>query len=232
MLNFDFPDNLILGISEKSQGNMRVFRKKDHADTIHNREVFFSPLNKKVIAADLVHGNRVVRVDDATDDIIASCDALVTNNPELVLSITVADCLPVYFYDQENKVVGLAHAGWRGVESGIVKEVVKIFKNNYGSLASDISVFIGPHIGACHFEVGDEVVEKFSLWSEFILEREGKTFIDLAGIIKRQLLDVGLVDVSISSECTYCLRHKYFSYRRDNPVLDNLEVVTAYIGLK
>ena len=157
-----------------------------------------------------------------------------TDNPELILSITVADCLPVYFFDQKNKVVGIAHAGWRGVENGIVKEVIGMLKDDYRSSASDISVFVGPHIGACHFAVGNEVADKFFAWPDCIISREGKSYIDLAGVVRKQLASVGVLGekINISPECTYCLPEKFFSYRRDNPGLDKLEVMTAYIGLK
>jgi len=233
MLDFNSSANLILGISDKSQGNMRLFRQNDNPIMGHNREMFFNSFDKRVVAADLVHGNKVEVVGDQTvGNIITGCDALVTASPNLILSITVADCLPVYFYDRIKKVVGLAHAGWRGVENKISQEVVKIFGQNYNSNQSDLEVFIGPHIGVCHFEVQKDVLEKFSLWPDFAVKRAGKTFIDLAGIVKRQLLDIGVANINISSECTYCLKDKYFSFRRDNPGEDNLEVMAAYIGLK
>jgi len=229
-----FNSNLIGGISGKRQGNMRVFLIGAHPETQHNREVFFSPFNKKVIAADLVHGRRVVVVDDSSADIVSTCDALITASPKLMLSITVADCLPVYFYDPKKKVLGLAHAGWRGVEANIVSEVVLSLKKNYGSDQSDLEVYIGPHIGVCHFEVGEEVAVKFSAYPEAILRRDGKIYIDLAKIVRVQLLAASVREknIELSSECTYCTCDKYFSYRRDNPGLDKLEVMVAYLGLK
>ena len=213
---------------------MRLFSDKNDPLAEHNREVFFDQFNKKTIAAKLVHGNRVTIVDNNSAAAVEGSDALVTDDSNLVLSITVADCLPLYFYDPTKKVIGLAHAGWRGVENRISLEVVKTFEQNYHSVKSDIQVFIGPHIGACHFEVRDDVAKKFLSWPEFITERAGKIFIDLAGIVRQQLLDFGvpIENINISSECTYCLSDKYFSFRRDNPGEDNMEVMTAYIGLK
>jgi hypothetical protein len=176
----------------------------------------------------------VAIVDNNSLEIIKDHDALITDDPNLILSITVADCLPLYFYDPIKKVIGLAHAGWRGVENGISLETVKAFEQNYHSAKFDIQVFIGPHIGACHFEVRGDVAEKFSSWPEFIIFRGEKTFIDLAGIVKKQLLAGGLLkkNINVGPECTYCLPDKYFSFRRDNPGEDQMEVMTAYIGLK
>ncbi|MFA4942577.1 MAG: peptidoglycan editing factor PgeF [Patescibacteria group bacterium] len=223
MLNFDSNNDLILGISDRSCGNLRVFSAPE------NRAKFFSSFNKRIIAADLVHGDQVVIVDNNSDDIVSG-DALITNNPNIILSITVADCLPVYFYDRVRKVIGLAHAGWHGVEDEIAVKVVKLLQDKYGSLNSDIAIFIGPHIGACHFEVQSDLIQKFSSYPEFIISQSGKTFIDLAGIVSKQLMAIGLSDISVSSECTYCLPDKYFSFRRDKP--KDLEVMAAYIGLK
>lgn len=235
MFNFESSDNIILGISNRYQGNMRVFVKKDHLDTIRNREVFFAPFDKRVIAADLVHGKRVVAIKEGNqEDIIRSCDALVTDRSDYLLTITAADCLPIYFLDRTKRIVGLAHAGWRGVLEGVAGETVSVFEKEFGSLRSDIEVFIGPHIGVCHFEVQTEVADKFSPYPEAVIRREGKLFVDLALVIKQQLLAFGLQsgNINISPECTFCLKDKYFSFRRDNPGLDDLEVMVAYIGLK
>lgn len=235
MFDFESSDNIILGISNRYQGNMRVFVKKDHPDTISNREKFFAPFSKQVVAADLVHGNKVVMIEEGNqDDIILACDALVTDCSDYLLTITVADCLPVYFLDRVKRIVGIAHAGWRGVIGGVANEVATVFEKKYGSLRSDIEVFIGPHIGVCHFEVQNDVADKFSPYPETVVRREGKTFVDLAQVIKQQLVSSGLSsgNINISPECTFCLKDKYFSFRRDDPGLDNLEVMTAYIGLK
>jgi YfiH family protein len=234
MLNFDSNENLIIGISDKSWGNMRVFLNSKNLVTEKNRRIFFAPFHKKVIAADLIHGNRVVVADNSSAEIVKACDALITNNPNLILSITVADCLPIYFYDPIKKVVAIAHAGWRGVENEIAREVVKVFAKKYDSDSKDILAFIGPHIGACHFEVQRDVADKFLFYKNHITNKEEGTYIDLGQIVLEQLVKAGLLaeNINLSSECTYCLHSKYFSFRRDNPGLDNLEVMTAYIGLR
>ncbi len=235
MLDYNSTANLILGISQRSQGNLRVFLHDDQPEVRLNREKFFASCQKRVIAADLVHGNQVFVVNDETvDDIIVGCDALVTNNPKFILSITVADCLPLYFFDPAQKAVGIAHTGWRGVENQIAPMTVKSLQENYNSHPADIEVFVGPHIGVCHFEVQADLVAAFSGWPEFVHNQSGKNCIDLAEIVKQQLMAAGVLEknINLSPECTYCLSDKYFSYRRDKPPLAELKVMAAYIGLK
>ncbi len=225
-MNFTGNQNLYIGISEKKDGPMK--------NSSANRLLFFKNHNldnKIIVAAGLVHENKVVVVDDINEsESILDCDALITNQTKYLLTVTIADCLPIYFYDKNKKVIALAHAGWRGVVSKIAEEVIKVFISHCHSNPNDIEVFIGPHIKDCHFEVKDDVASQFKI-SDFI-HREGKIYINLAKIVKDQLLqsNINNNNISISEECTYCLNDRYFSYRRDNP--QELETMIAYMGLK
>ncbi|MEI7451696.1 MAG: peptidoglycan editing factor PgeF [Candidatus Falkowbacteria bacterium] len=216
---------LHLGLSTKSDGSMK--------NAPENRAAFFESQNlgeKIIIFADLAHTDKVIIVDDVAENkIIPNYDALITSDPKQILALTVADCLPIYFYDEAKKVIALAHAGWRGVASEIVKNVVSMMNEHYNSNPSDIVVFIGPHIHDCHFEIGEELVEKFSAKS--IIHRDGQIFVDLAKEVSAQLVASGILPnkIEVSAECTYCLRDKYFSFRRDKP--EQLETMVAYIGL-
>jgi len=225
-MNFTNNKNLYIGISDKKDASMK--------NSLENRLLFFKNQNldhKIIVSAGLVHRNRVVIVDDINEtQSIPDCDALITNQSKYLLAITVADCLPIYFYDKNKKIIALAHAGWRGVVSNIAQEVINVFISHYNSNPSDIEVFIGPHIKGCHFEVKDDVSSQFMAQDSII--RNKKTYINLAKTVKGQLSELGLNDdnIRITEECTYCLSDKYFSYRRDNP--KELEVMLAYISLK
>ena len=207
-------NDIILGLSDKKDGPMKF--------SVGNRFLFFQNkglTDKKIVSAGLVHQNRVVKVDDVSESmIIPDCDALITDNPHLLLTVTVADCLPIYFYDDSKKVVAIAHAGWRGVVLEIAKEVVRAFVDNYRSTLSDIKVFVGPHLRDCHFEVKDDVASYFP--AETIV-RDDKIYVDI-GVLAD--------NIKISLDCTYCLENRYFSFRRDNP--QDLETMIAYIALK
>jgi len=220
--------NLKYGLSEKQDGSMKVFANGDNKG---NRQKYFTDHQiNNIVAAELVHGNFVysANVNDA-GKIIPNTDALATGQSNLFLSITVADCFPVYLFDPKTKIIALAHAGWRGIAAGIVKntldEMVKI-----GGSPADFLCAIGLGIQQHHFEVRDDIIDKFSKYP-LRIKHGGKAMIDLPGIIKDQLLDFGLIDgnIEVSGECTYCLKDKYFSYRRDHP--KNIEAMAAYIGM-
>ena len=225
-MNFNDLQNLYLGISKKQDASMK--------NDFKNRLSFFKNKgldDKVIISANLVHKDQVVIVDEIkeNEDILA-CDALITNNKKQLLSLTVADCLPIYFYDQEKQVVALAHAGWRGVVANIAKGVVDKFINHYQSHPENILVFIGPHIQKCHFEVNDDVSSQFA--EKYLVKREDKIYIDLSQVVFDQLLSSGLssYNIKISDDCKFCLDKDYFSYRRDKP--EELETMIAYLGLK
>jgi len=225
-MNLTDNQNIYLGISEKKDGPMK--------NSLENRFLFFKnkKLDKKIIiSAGLNHENKVVVIDNLDEStIIPNCDALITNQDKYLLTITVADCLPIYFYDKNKKVIALAHAGWRGVVSEIATEVIKSLVGNYGSSPKDIEVFIGPHIQNCHFEVKNDVMSQFKT-SDSVIQDE-KIYINLSRVVKNQLIESGIAknNIDISPDCTYCLNDKYFSFRRDNP--KELETMIAYIGLK
>lgn len=224
----DFLDNknLLIGISEKKDGPMK--------DSSENRLRFFKKQgldNKIIVSAGLAHKNKVIIIDNISkSETIPDCDALITDRPNYFLAITVADCLPIYFYDRNKKVIAIAHAGWRGVVSKIAGGVIDKFISRYYSDLRDIEVFIGPHLKDCHFEVKNDVASQFKV-SDYIV-RDKKIYINLAAAVKNQLVEAGVSshNIKISSECTYCLPNKYFSFRRDKP--KEIEAMIAYIGLK
>jgi len=217
--------DIYLGISEKADGPMK--------NSPANRQAFLKHKNldkKIIVSAGLIHGNKVTAINGLSHDLaIPNCDALITNDRRYLLAITVADCLPLYFYDSKKQVVAIAHAGWRGVVAQIAKEVIDAFINNYGSNLRDIEVFIGPHIKDCHFEVKSDVAVRFN--AQYVAVRNGRIYINLAGVVCDQLIQLGLSSdrILISSDCTYCRSDRYFSWRRDQP--QELKTMLAYIGL-
>lgn len=174
------------------------------------------------------HSSRVFNYGaDRTEGVIISADGLISKLRNVVLTVSVADCFPVYFFDPKTATVGLAHCGWRGIEKKLPAKVASRITANQ----SDLLVGIGPGIQSCHFEVQSDLLEKFSDYPEAILKRGHKSFIDLSKIIRSQLLALGLKPENIENfgECTYCQKDKYFSFRRDKPVVTR--TVVAYIGL-
>ncbi|MSR78084.1 MAG: laccase domain-containing protein, partial [Candidatus Omnitrophica bacterium] len=104
-----------------------------------------------------VHGNEIVEVDEKTSDTSSlQADGLITSVPGFGIGIRTADCLPVFFASSDQTVIGLAHAGWRGLHQGILEKMVKLFRGSYFIEAATIRILIGPAIRSCCYEVGEE----------------------------------------------------------------------------
>lgn len=146
------------------------------------------------------------------------CDSFITDRPDVVLSIEVADCIPIFLYDRTRDAVGLVHAGWRGTASGITGKTVSEMVRRFGSQIEEIEAFLGPSIRACCYEMKGDVARVFS--DQFVTKREGnKIFLDLAAANRHQLESSGLAPESIGddSRCTFCDGAEFHSYRRDGP---------------
>ena len=145
---------------------------------------------------------------------IAATDALISNSNSIVLSIQVADCIPLFLADPLNGIIGLVHAGWRGIEKRIISDTVNIMVQKGGS-RKGIIAFMGPSIRQCCFEIGPEVSKKFPI-DCLINGNQDRSFLDLQQVATNQLIDSQVLDKNIlsSEECTKCNPDKYFSYRR------------------
>ncbi|HET6370815.1 MAG TPA: peptidoglycan editing factor PgeF [Nitrospiria bacterium] len=176
-----------------------------------------------------VHGDRVVQVTrDGSGagsaagplQVLEEGDALVTDHPGVVLAVSTADCVPLLFFESRARVIGAAHAGWRGTMKGIASRVVASLAEMYGTSPEAIRVAIGPRIGPCCFEVGEEVLSQISAdhYDEVVSRptRE-RAFLDLAELNRLQLTEAGVPPeaIHIAALCTACHPDRFFSYRRD-----------------
>ena len=135
-------------------------------------------------------------------------DASITRKPGRVLAIMVADCLPVVFTSRGGDIVGIAHAGWRGLADGVLSSTVIALG------AGSMLAWVGPAIGPCHYTVGEDVRARFSSATGFAEGSEGKFSMDLYAIANEQLQALD-VEVFGGGLCTYCDSSRFFSYRRD-----------------
>lgn len=208
---------IIKGVSTRQDGSMYVSPTQGEG-SIH-RERFLASIGlteKRLIIAELVHGSEVAVVDWNSPRVMPKTDALITRETGIALAFTVADCFPVFFEDRETGVIALAHAGWRGIVAGIIpKTIAKLV--GIGCLTQGISVTLGPGICTQHFEIQSDVLPHFEPYADLVTRTDG-LHADLKGIIRQQLLEVGMQNNQITdtNECTYCLPEKYFSYRRDH----------------
>jgi len=146
-------------------------------------------------------------------------DALVSDDPGRALGIRVADCAPVLVAAGDGGVVGVAHAGWRGVIGGVVVNTVERLA---GMGATGLIAAIGPCIGAGHFEVGDEVAAEFErvfgARAPVAPAGKGKALVDLKAAIRMQLEGAGVARVDVSDRCTFRDAAEFYSHRREKGV--------------
>lgn len=112
-------------------------------------------VNAKQIHSDIIH------VIDQVPKSQLTCDGLITNAPNIVIGVSVADCVPILIADVKKRAVGAFHAGWRGTVKRIVEKGIGMMQLQYGSDPSDLRAAIGPCIGQCCYAVGDEVIDEF-----------------------------------------------------------------------
>ncbi|CAM5217481.1 Purine nucleoside phosphorylase OS=Castellaniella defragrans OX=75697 GN=HNR28_001192 PE=3 SV=1 [Castellaniella defragrans] len=169
-----------------------------------------------------VHGTQVCEAD--ADGIwrargVPCADAAVTEVRGRPLAIMTADCLPVVLADGAGTVLGVAHAGWRGLAAGVLENTVAALRRRVPR-AAGWRAWLGPAIGQAAFEVGDEVYEAFvdqDPAAAACFERWPHTdrwHADLAGLARLRLVRAGVSRVESSGECTYRQADRYFSYRR------------------
>ena len=167
-----------------------------------------------------VHSAKAVTVTAPfAEDQRPEADALVTDRPEIALGVSTADCVPVLLADSEARVIGAAHAGWRGALDGILQATVAAMEA-LGARPGSIAAGIGPAICQRSYEVGPEFPAPFLAQDESNAElfcparREGHFFFDLKAYVARRLAHLGLAAVE-ALPCDTCSEEaRFFSYRR------------------
>ena len=226
-----FPEVFAV-MSEKVDGSMKIVEDEVIGkQNQQNREVFFRKIGidgESVVIGNLVHGSNTEVVSSSEQKIVPKTDSLVTTEKNIFLAITIADCVPVFFYEKEQGIVALAHAGWRGIAENILENTANKISQLGGNI-ENLHIALGSGINKCHFEIKDDVLDKFANYKDFILKKDGKIFMNLKGIIKRQLLALGVKEENIENDsvCTYCSEN-LFSFRRDKPAIT--EAMVAMIG--
>ena len=149
---------------------------------------------------------------------LSECDALITNEPGVALYVSTADCTPILLHDPVTGAVGAAHAGWRSTVSQIGAKAVEAMCRSFGCEPKNIRAAIGPNIGFCHFETDEDVPrairETFGPEAEAFIRPVGeKFFVDLKAVNALSLQRAGIEKIDISTECTVCQCHRFWSHR-------------------
>lgn len=213
--------------------NLGLTVEDDKYSVLRNRRAFALALGldaDRIVVPNQVHG-KIVRLVTASDagkgaldhaDSIPDTDALITNTPNLTLSLHFADCGSVFLLDPVNKAIGLVHSGWKGTAAKIVTETIQAMVREFGSDPKKLLAAIGPSIGRCCYDVGEDVaMQLFKAFphDERVISRfsTGKWSADLKMANLILLRNAGVEDsnIAISEHCTCCCPDEFFSYRRD-----------------
>jgi len=187
-----------------------------------NRDVVSAALGIGAFAtAEQIHGAKLVRVGQkrasaghlGPSDRIRGADAMSTASPGVALAILTADCVPMVAASASEGLLVVAHLGWRGLAAGLVVRAVAAFDD-----PKSVRVALGPAIGPDHYEVGPDVALAVASGTEagaVTERRQGGTFLDLVGTVRRELRALGIRRVEDTGVCTMCEEGRVFSYRRD-----------------
>lgn len=182
-----------------------------------NRERLASRVGRPLAMARQVHGAAVHVVDrgwsglDAPAGAMPEGDGVVSTDPDVAPAVLVADCLPVAL--AAGNVVAMLHAGWRGLAAGVLAEGARLVQSR--DPQAELHAAIGPGIGACCYEVGEEVHQAFASYGS--AARRGCN-LDLRAVARAQLRQAGASEIHDLNLCTSCSPELWFSHRRDHGV--------------
>jgi YfiH family protein len=172
---------------------------------------------RSLLSVHQYHSTEVVIADGPWSGERPKADAIVTGTPGLAISALAADCAPVLFADPHARIIGAAHAGWRGALAGVTDKTVEAMEA-LGAKRSNIVAAVGPCIGPDSFEVGPEFVDQFmanhvETKDLFTPGTDDRSYFDVKTYLIRRLEGLGLTSVDALPDCTYAQPDDYFSYR-------------------
>ena len=226
-----FPtDGIVHGISTRLGGvsdapyatlNLSSAVRDDPVRVSENRRRFAVALGgdpARLVGCWQTHGDDVLVVEDDFDPAgpLPKVDIQVTDRPGWLLSLRFADCVPLLMAHPKRRVVAAVHSGWRGTRIGAAATAIRVLGERYGAEPGGLLVGIGPSIGPCCYEVGDEVAAQFADRPESVI-RDGRArpHLDLWGLNRRAVVEAGVPpeQVQLSELCTRCHADRFFSHR-------------------
>lgn len=217
--------NSIRFLDWESYGVEVVYTQKSYGNVMEkSREELkkdFGFEEKTMIAGKQTHSSHVVCVDSSEKLYFEDTDGFFTQQKDFVLFTKYADCMPVFFLDPVQEVIGVVHSGWKGSFQEIAAEAIELACQHYGSKKTDIRAMFGVGISKNNYEVGKEFRDQFS--TKFSLERvskvfeekDGKLFFDNQEFIRQTLLEKGLLPEHIVGNALCSFQGNFHSYRRD-----------------
>ncbi len=217
----EFPDLVVRmstrqgGVSEPPYDTLNLGRstEDDPAAVAENRRRFFRAIDipeDRVVVQHQVHGVDVRSVD--CGGYCGDVDATMTAEPNVFLTVTVADCVPILVFDPVSKSCGAAHAGWRGSAAGIAGRLIQEMQRRLRVDPRNLVAVVGPSIGPDAYEVGPEVASHFD--PSCVSRLDGRVYLNLWQANHRQLSDASVQHILVTGQCTATQSDLYFSHRR------------------
>jgi len=193
---------------------------------VQNREAALSSLHlnsERVYDLYQVHSTKIIITDQPLSPNVPhqKADAIITLQPDVILLMRFADCVPILLYDPVNRVIGIAHAGWIGTVDRIALKTVLCMTENFHTNPGDIVAALGPSIGPDHYSVGREVLERIRAsfgdnTDQIVIYNQDKAYFDLWKANQLILNQVGVNKVEVSGICTCCNLGDWYSHRGEH----------------
>ncbi len=198
--------------------NLGLNTGDDPEHVLENRRIFFGKLGiplERVVGSKQVHGKEVLAVEKP--GYVIGYDALITNKPDLFLTVTIADCTPILLFHPKTGAIACIHAGWRGTVAKVVARAVNQLKESYDATPHSCYAYVGTAIDADNYEVGDEVARHFDQPFKRWDAARRKFFVDLKAANTAQLIETGIPpsQIEISPFSTHIHNSNYFSHRKE-----------------
>lgn len=253
-------DGLEIGVSSRlggvSQGNYQSLNCGLHVDdcpedVIHNRRRLASATAvrwENWTYAEQIHGDHVAVVTrehkgsgiDSRERALQNTDAMITNEPDISLTLLFADCVPIFFIDPVRRVIAIAHAGWKGTVRRIAANTIQHMVRNYNSEPEHIRSLMGPSIRSCCYEVDDTVIRQVDAVMEelqadhpvYLRQSNQRYLLDLQQLNRQIMIEAGILPthIEISNLCTSCHTDLFFSHRAEKGTTGRMAAWIAMSG--
>lgn len=200
---------------------------EEDSEIFKNRRYLMEKLgiekNFDIVLANQTHSNNISVITtnqtlgwEKHNDAIKDCDALITNQKNILIGVLTADCVPILLFDKTKEAIAAIHAGWKGSYGKILSRTVKKMSETFDSDPKDIYAVIAPSIGVCCYEVGSDVADNFHENTK-MRSKNDKYMLDLKQENYNQLINAGLQkeNIEVSDRCTSCDSNSFFSYRKE-----------------
>jgi polyphenol oxidase len=212
--------------------NMGNFTDDKAENIIENRRLVLEKVGfqrSQLAYSKQIHDDKILSVN--TPGAYEGYDALMTQQKDIMLAVTIADCTPILIYDTENQAIAAIHAGWKGTVLHLVSKTLHAMQKNYNTQAKHCKAYIGTCIEECDFEVGEDVAQHFHAAHKTYHHEKNKFHVNLKAANQAQLIDFGIPQTQIQTSpySTASSLNDYFSHRAEK---GNTGRMMAMIGIK